>query len=333
MDPVSQGVLGALVSQTSAQKSRLTKSAIIGALAAMAPDLDVFIRSSSDPLLALEFHRHFTHSLFFIPLGALLCSLVFYPLLARRWQLSYRTTYLWCLLGFATHALLDGCTSYGTQLLWPLSNQRFAWDIVPIVDPLFTLPLLLWVFLACRRQSRRWLGVGLAWLCLYIGLGYWQHQRAEQLAWQLAQERGHEIIRLEIKPSFANLVVWKSIYETRDRFYVDAIKPGWQKPLVWPGDSIVKLDVDRQLPWLDKQSQQARDIERFSWFSAGYLAIDPKDPSRVVDVRYSMLPHTISPLWGIKLSMNAQRGEHVDYYVRRDNPKQSTMKIFDMMFE
>ncbi len=333
MDPVSQGVLGALVSQSPAAKSALTKSAIIGALAAMAPDLDVFIRSSSDPLLALEFHRHFTHSLFFIPLGALLCSLVFYPLLARRWQLGYGTIYLWSLLGYSTHALLDGCTSYGTQLLWPLSDQRFAWDIVPIVDPLFTLPLLLWVFLACKWQSRRWLGVGFAWLCLYIGLGYWQHQRAEQLAWQLAQERGHEVIRLEIKPSFANLVVWKSIYETRDRFYVDAIKPGWQKPLVWPGDSIVKLDVDRQLPWLDKQSQQARDIERFSWFSAGYVAIDPQDPSRVVDVRYSMLPHTISPLWGIKLSMNAQRGEHVDYYVRRDNPKQSTMRIFDMMFE
>ncbi len=79
MDPVTQGVLGAVVTQVKVPREQLLQGACIGALAGMAPDLDVLIRSATDPLLAIEFHRHFTHSLLFIPIGALICSLVFYP--------------------------------------------------------------------------------------------------------------------------------------------------------------------------------------------------------------------------------------------------------------
>lgn len=66
MDPVSQGTLGAVFAQTQGSAKYLGKAALIGALAGMAPDLDVLIRSNEDPLLFLEFHRQFTHSLLFI---------------------------------------------------------------------------------------------------------------------------------------------------------------------------------------------------------------------------------------------------------------------------
>ena len=78
MDVLSQAVLGASLSQSFAKdKSKQLIALVIGALAGMAPDLDVLIYSSDDPLLFLEFHRQFTHSLLFIPFGALLCALVF----------------------------------------------------------------------------------------------------------------------------------------------------------------------------------------------------------------------------------------------------------------
>jgi hypothetical protein len=35
------------------------------------------------------------------------------------------------------------------------------------------------------------------------------------------------------------------------------------KSKVYPGDSVPKLDLERDFPWLDHKSQQARDIERF----------------------------------------------------------------------
>lgn len=139
MDVLSQAVLGASLSQSFVNdKSKLFSALIIGALAGMAPDLDVLINSSDDPLLFLEFHRQFTHSLFFIPFGALLCSLFFYPLIKRK--LTFKQIYLFALLGIATHGMLDACTSYGTQLFWPFSNQRIAWSTVSIIDPF--LPFL-----------------------------------------------------------------------------------------------------------------------------------------------------------------------------------------------
>jgi inner membrane protein len=108
----------------------------------MSADLDILIRSSSDPLLFLEYHRHFTHSFIFIPFGGMLCALALHWVLGQRWNIRFRQTWLFCTLGYATHALLDTSTSYGTMLFWPFSEERFSWSIVSVVDPLFTVPIL-----------------------------------------------------------------------------------------------------------------------------------------------------------------------------------------------
>ena len=333
MDPVTQGVVGALFAQTRGAQHTLAKAAVIGALAGMAPDLDVLIRSSSDPLLALEFHRQFTHSLFFIPFGGWLCSLLLYPLLGKRWQLSYRQVLLWCLIGFATHALLDGCTTYGTKLLWPFSEQRFAWDVISVVDPLFTLPLLLLVGCAAWFKSRVYLKWALLWGALYLALGVVQHQRAIALGHTLAHSRGHQVLRLEAKPSFANLVVWKVVYEANGYFYVDAVKPGLRQSQVWHGDRVQKLELQRDFPWLNPASQQARDVARFAETSAGYLAVDPRDPLRIGDVRYAMLPQSIAPLWGIQLALQADLDTHVAFYSIREDAQGALKRIVHMVFE
>ena len=77
MDPLSQGVLGASLSKSFTKNKQLLVIGIIGCLSGMFPDLDILIRSKNDPLLFLEFHRQFTHSLFFIPFGSLLfCSTI-----------------------------------------------------------------------------------------------------------------------------------------------------------------------------------------------------------------------------------------------------------------
>src|SRR6056300_1337691 len=142
MDPVTQGALGAAVAVSKARPQQITGAILLGALAGMAPDLYVAIRSSSDPLLFLEYHRQFTHSLLFIPFGALLCALVLHPLSARWSGLAFRQAWMFCLLGYATHGLLDACTTYGTLLLWPFSDARIGWNSSSVVGRLFTLPLL-----------------------------------------------------------------------------------------------------------------------------------------------------------------------------------------------
>ena len=79
MDPISQATVGAAFAQSKANKKNILSISVIGFLAGLAPDLDVLIRSSTDPMLSLEYHRQFTHSLFFIPFGALIVALVVFP--------------------------------------------------------------------------------------------------------------------------------------------------------------------------------------------------------------------------------------------------------------
>ena len=73
MDPLTQGTIGAVLPQTFGKKN-LGLIAMLGFLSGMAPDLDIFIHSASDPLLFLEYHRQFTHSIIFIPFGGLGCA-------------------------------------------------------------------------------------------------------------------------------------------------------------------------------------------------------------------------------------------------------------------
>ena len=87
MDPLTQGVLGSAVAQQSANKKNIIIATLFGFLSGLAPDLDIFIRSNHDPLLALEYHRQFTHSLIFIPIGGLICAVIFYYLFAKDFAL------------------------------------------------------------------------------------------------------------------------------------------------------------------------------------------------------------------------------------------------------
>jgi inner membrane protein len=330
MDPLTQGVLGASLPQSTAKQSEIAVAGLLGFLAGMSADLDVLIRSATDPLLFLEYHRQFTHSLIFIPVGGLVCALVLHLLIGRRKSLTFTRTFSYCTLGYATHALLDACTSYGTMLLWPFSATRFAWNTISIIDPLFTLPILVLVLLGAYRKRVLFARIALLWAVTYMSLGLWQRNSAMDMGWELAAGRGHTPLRLEAKPSFANILVWKVVYETPDRYYVDAVRTGFA-PRVFPGDSLQKLNIDRDLPWLDGNSQQARDIERFRWFSNGYIARDPVDKTRVIDIRYSLVPNELAPLWSIKLRRGASAGEHAAYQTHRDASGNERELIWDMM--
>ena len=60
------------------------------------------------------------------------------------------------ILALLTHPLLDAHTAYGTQLLWPLEPPPVMWATLFIIDPLFTLPLLVAVIATAYRPAREW---------------------------------------------------------------------------------------------------------------------------------------------------------------------------------
>ena len=127
MDPLSQVLLGAAVPMAVAKRKNLRIAAVCGALAGLSPDLDILIRSASDPLMRIEYHRHFTHSLAFIPFGGFLVALGLWLLFFRK--KSFKLIYIFSIIGFATHGLLDACTSYGTLLYFPFLDERVSWKI------------------------------------------------------------------------------------------------------------------------------------------------------------------------------------------------------------
>ena len=317
MDPVTQGVLGASLPQAfTRNKQQLGIAGLLGVLGGMAPDLDVLIRSNTDPLLFLEYHRQFTHSLFFVPFGGVIVGALLYYLLGKRFGLTLLASCVYTTLGYATHALLDACTSYGTLLLWPFSSERFAWNTVSVIDPLYTLPLLVGVLMAALKKQARFARVALIWALVYPLVGSIQRDRAIAAGWELAMSRGHQPVRLEAKPSFGNIVLWKTVYETDRYYYVDALHVAGELKH-YMGERAEKLDIARDFGWLDLDSQQARDIERFRWFSNGYIALDPTNSQRIIDLRYSLVPNEIASLWGIQLSSTADADSHVLYTTAR----------------
>ena len=327
MDPVTQGALGAAWAQLGVKPRHVKRATWLGVLGGVLPDADTHIRSSSDSLLSLEFHRHFTHALLFIPLGGLIAACLGH-LLSRR-RISIKEAYLPCTLGYASHGVLDACTSYGTFLFWPFSNERVAWSLVSIVDPVFTLVLLLavvWTYRR-RRRVRQPILAGIMFAALYIGLGAHQRQRALGEQTRLAASRGHSIERGDVKPSIANNIVYRSTYRAGDRYYVDAIRVGWfSTPKVYAGQA---LDVFDRAAF---ESQYAllpikrRDIDRFAFFSDDYIIRHPEYPSVIGDLRYAAIPNRVYPLWGIdvtatspdELAVFRQFNDNIDGSDRRE---------------
>ena len=332
MDPLSQGVVGAVVAQQPAKHKHYIIATLLGFFSGLAPDLDILIKSSHDPLLSLEFHRQFTHSVFFIPIGGIICATFFYFLFLRNASITFRQTLFYCTLGYATHGFLDSFTSYGTQQFWPLTDYRVAWNTISVIDPLFTAPLLILVVLAVIKKNKLISYSALSWVFLYSIFGFIQKDRAEFMALDLALSRGHTPSHVLAKPSFGNLILWKTIYTTESQYHVDAIRLSFKKKVI-PGTKIDKLNLQKSFPWLDVNSQQAKDIERFRWFSNGYLSLSPNFPNRIIDVRYSMFPNDVNALWGIELDPEANEEDHVKRVFNRRNHIDVYLKLLNMIAE
>ena len=230
--------------------------------------------------------------------------------------MNFKTIYIASFLGYATHGLLDACTSYGTLLFWPFSNERVTWNNISIVDPIFTIPVLILIGAAIKTKKKTYSFFSIGWIIFYLSLGFIQYERAFSTANDLAESRGHIPERLTLKPSFGNLILWKSIYEHEKTFYVDAIRTV-QTSTVCLGESIKIFDYQEHLPGLDRESQQASDIERFRWFSQDYIGFDEKK-NLVTDVRYSMLPNQIEPMWGLVIDDLRDKNEHAIWWTGRD---------------
>ena len=330
MDILTQGLLGGVLAQAVCRDEEKKAASVAGLAAGLLADADVLIRSASDPLLSIEYHRHFSHALIFIPVGAALATILLWPLLRKR--CAWRRLYLFCLAGYSASGLLDACTSYGTLLLWPFSSERIAFNIISIIDPVFTLALVLSFVTGLWLRQRSLALCGISFCLLYLGFGVLQQQRASLLADHLIEERGHQVVAGLVKPTLGNLLLWRSVYRDDKRIYVDAIRmPLFSEAQIYHGDSLPIFSFEKDMYYLESETTLYRDIERFIRFSDGFIANDPTQYNVIGDIRYSMLPISTKPLWGIRID-SRYPDEHVSYEFFREDAQEVRPVFLALLF-
>lgn len=161
-----------------------TAAALVGAVGANLPDLDVlWTTPARDPLTYLLHHRGHTHTVVVGALGAVALALGAWALLrARARRAAARRTHEarglaladgdrgWLLalslVAVASHLLLDWTNNYGVHPFWPLDARWSYGDAVFIVEPwLWAVVIPSLALLAHRTPTRVWL-----WLVLLGGL-------------------------------------------------------------------------------------------------------------------------------------------------------------------
>lgn len=224
MDSLTQIVLGAAVGEAVLGKKVGNKAMLYGAIAGTIPDLDTFAGNFFDTITAIEIHRGFTHSIVF----AVIFAPVFGWLISKIESSSEVTWKNWSWLmfwGLFTHPLLDAHTTWGTQLFWPF-DLRLAYKNIFVIDPLYTLPFLVFLILAMSNKRsdpkrRKFNTAGLLLSSFYLliitpGLKLYTYQKFENAL--ESQEIAYE--RLDTRPTPLNAILWTANIESEDRFYI-----------------------------------------------------------------------------------------------------------------
>jgi len=304
MDNVTHAALGIAAGIAVHRRGGSVSAAAVAALlAAEAPDLDVFLRASDDPLVAFRWHRHFTHSFAFMPVWALLSAWLTSLFFRRSHNVGWRELFLPGLVGALTHLLCDACTSYGTMLLWPFDHGRYAWDCLPIIDLFATLPVLVLAILAWKQAAPRLAVYGLVWFTSYALLGVWQHARAETALrqWFASQQVTRRPERVAVKPTALNLVVWRCVWLEDGKWHTAAVRVmPFAAPQVIIGETRTALTP--QSPGLPAAgSPAAVIIADFSRFTQDWNSFTVDGSAVLIgDIRFGMLPTSARPLWSVR---------------------------------
>ena len=242
------------------------KALLVGAALGTLPDLDVFI-DYGDAVRNFTYHRGFSHSLFVLaPFSVLLW------LALRRWWAPVRAApgpWLAAIaLALLTHPLLDAHTAYGTQLFWPVPVPPTMWGTIFIIDPLYTLPLLVGVlgaiFATKTATARKMLRVGVALSTVYLGWTWIGQSLVATKVEDALAARGLGDAPVFITPTPLNTLLWRIVAQTESGYL-----EGFES-LIADEESIhfESYESDR------KALLNARDVwavQRLRWFSSDFV--------------------------------------------------------------
>ncbi|MEJ1096243.1 MULTISPECIES: metal-dependent hydrolase [unclassified Pseudoxanthomonas] len=288
MDSLSQIVLGGAIAAAIAPAHHRRAALLAGAALGTLPDLDSFpiMLFTDDPIMLMTVHRSFSHSLFVLPLVAWLIWWLFKRSGGRVAESPLR--WFWAIqLSLVTHPVLDAFTVYGTQLWWPLMPPPTMWSSVFIIDPAYTVWLLIGCLIAWfareRRIAQRALVAGLALSCAYLGWSLMAKTMVDREANRTLAAMGLvDAPRFSVPMPF-NTLLWRVVAMTPSG-YVEAERSVFDKgPLVFRGypSNTQALGEARNIP----------AVKRLTWFNRGFMRTQVQGDRLVLsDLRMGLEP-------------------------------------------
>jgi len=359
MDTPTQALLGATIGQALFGRRLGRKAAWWGAVAGVLPDLDVIPIAFMGPWGDFLFHRGPSHALWVGPVAGPILGYI-----AWRWYKrksvernepndtdhreartpaadpgSRDALRAWMglfVLGLLTHPLLDLFTSYGTQLLSPFSNHRFAIQGVAIVDPVYSLVLALALVVGSRYRARPRIGAWAAGLALllstaYLFYGLHLNTRAEQeVNRQLAAE-GVTDAQVYAYPTIFQVYLRRIVVRAPSEVRVGMLSMWNPHPMDWQTftppenpliDSLRETEAGRIFQWFAMDQIVPRVIQE----DGGITVVE------LHDLRYGFRGPPDRGMWGIRARFD-RNGHMIGEVKRFDNmPPGGIREAFAQMF-
>lgn len=273
MDSLTQAALGAAVGEAVLGKKIGHKGAILGAIVATIPDLDVLLTPFFSTFQNISIHRGYSHSILFCLLGAFLFA---YILSKIKWtdEVSYRKLWLFSFLALFTHVLLDAFTSYGTQLFLPFTDWRVSFDSISIIDPVYTIPLLIGVagsiFYYKKTDTKRGLpnNLGLVFSSLYLLFTLANKQHIEQVFNTQLEEQNLPYFRMLTVPVKVGNMVWYGVAKDKEHLHIGKYSMLENNKIEFNTFPI----NDQLLNVLDEEL-----VYKMKWFAQGFYTVAEKD--------------------------------------------------------
>jgi inner membrane protein len=299
VDSITQAVLGAAVGEWLLGKKLGNRALAWGAAFGTLPDLDVVLSPFLDTAAKLWWHRGPSHSLLLMIAAAWFLS----PWLAKLWRkekVSRAHAGWFVFAAWSTHVLIDCFTVYGTLVLWPFSNVRVGFNHLFIVDPLFTLPMLIALvrlaFLRAKKQipQRRrinaWgLGIASAYALLSIAMKF-----VASVGFDAdLDRRDAKVIRRMEAPTPFNILLWRSVADCGDSLWIGyrTVFESKNTPVRWtvyPKDAHVVENFGA-----------SREVKALRWFSNDWwIARDHVKGAWIADMRFGEIRN-----WGARKGM------------------------------
>ncbi len=281
MDSITQAVLGGVVSYAILGQHIGKRAALHGAAFGTLPDFDVLI-DFGGPIENMTYHRGFSHSF----LIQALVAPVFAWMMVRPKQFTDKVFLKWWLaifLCFVTHSLADLFTVYGTQVLWPWSAHPFSHSLLFIIDPLYTLPLVIaFVCALVSRNTHRTVQINHFMLIVSTAYLVWSASAKvfiDEKARSALNLRGISPSVYESTPAPFNTLLWRSVAIAGDHNYE-----------IWTSvfdeiDDVQIVAYPRNLELLEPVADHP-SVQRLQWFTKGqYKAWESGDQVFLSDLR------------------------------------------------